>query len=153
MLFLAVYEEKLSVNAATISQEHKIVAKINESLLVYNRSFGKMENDFYFLTTIYHNGHLNQFLVHSNGIVPETNEFHLVLNISTYQEDEAGEYSIISYSNILTLQLSYGCPVIFDHLVYYYSSLYRIILDVGTLQILTAGKWITIAKINNIPIQ
>ena len=128
------------------------MAKINESLLLYNRSYEKIENDFYFLTTIYHNGHLNQFLTRSNGIFQETNEFHLVVNISTYQEDKAGEYFIISYSNIYILHLSYGCPVTFDDLVHYYSSLYGIILDVETLQILTAGKWITIEEINNIPV-
>ena len=146
MDFLADYKEKLSVNAATISQEHKIVAKINDSLL-YNRPYAKMVTDIYFKTVIHQNGYSNQSLLSSNRTFSGTNEFHLVANISSYQEHEAGEYFVISYSNTYALYFAYGCPVSFDDLMQYFSSYYGIIGHIGTLQILTAGKWIIITEL------
>ena len=147
MNFLADYQEKLSINAATISQEHKIVAKINESLR-YNRSYAKIETDLNLLTVIYQNGYLNHSLLSSNGIFNETNEFQLVVTISSYQEHEAGEYFVISYGYIHDLFVGYDCPVSWYDWFLYFPSYFGIIRHIGTLQILTAGKWmITITGI------
>ena len=96
------------------------MAKINESLLYY-RSYGKTKNDFYFESYIYHNGYLNQSLLSSNGIFYGTDEFHLLINISTYQGDEAGEYFVIVYT---------------DSPLLIFSSIWH----VETLQIHTTGK-------------
>ena len=139
MLILVAYEEKLTVNAAAISQENKIVAKINDSLL-YNSSYGKMELDRTF-AYIYQNGYLNQSLLSSSGTFFGTNDFRLFLNISTYQEHEAGEYFIIVYTNTFTLYFTYACPE-FDYFDFLNNdlSIYNIVWQVETLQIQTSGK-------------
>ena len=84
MNFFAVYEEKLLVNAgAIISQEHKIVAKVNDSLL-YSVSYLKKGSGLNPITHIFQNGLENQALLSSSGIFYGTNEFHLIVNISNY---------------------------------------------------------------------
>ena len=146
MDFLADYEENLSINAATISQEDEIVAKINESLL-YNKSDSKMQTDLNLQTFIYQNGHPNQSLLSSNGIFYGTNGFQLVVTTPSYQEHEAGEYFVISYSEIPAVSFGYGCSLSWSILLYFFPSPYEIIRHVGTLEIITAGKWITITGI------
>ena len=141
MDFLAAYEEKISANAVINYnlQEQNIVAKINESLL-YNKSYGKMELDFYLETFIYQNGYLNQFLLSSNGTFYGTNEFHLLVNISVYQEDEAGEYFVIGYADSRSLRYVSGCPPRLDRFVRYELYVFQTIWYAASLQILTAGK-------------
>lgn len=139
MDFLAAYEEKLSVNAATnYLQEEKIVAKINESLQ-YKKSYGKMEIDDYVGTSIYRNGHLNQSLLSTNRPFYGTNELCLLVNIPTYQ-DEAGEYSVIGYADSRSLRRVSGCPPYLDDFVRFDFRIFDIIWHAASLQILTAGK-------------
>ena len=129
----------LSVNAPTISQESKIVAKINESLL-YNRSYGKMEVDLYFGIAwyIYQNGYLNQSLLSSNGAFYGTNNFHLFINIETYQEDEAGEYFVTGYIAVFTFY--FFCPSKYFSFLVSHLSIVNTIWHVETLQIQTSGE-------------
>ena len=139
MNFFAVYEEKLLVNAgAIISQEHKIVAKVNDSLL-YSVSYLKKESGLNPVTRIFQNGLENQALLSSTGIFYGTNEFHLFVNISTYQEDETGEYYVIGYTSTFKLLFN-GCPQSSSYFVRYYLWIFWLIRYVATLQILTAGK-------------
>ena len=124
------------MNAATIAQGHNLIAKVNESL-VYSKSYGKMElfsnNEIY----TYQNGYPNQPLLLSNGTLYGTNEFYLLVNISTYQGNEAGEYFVIVYTNLFTLLTEYGC----SHYFYFVFSLRSsIVWNVETLQIQTTGN-------------
>ena len=128
----------MSVKAATVSQQQKIAAKVNESVL-YNISYPKLEVYWYFGTYIYRNGELNQSLLSSNGTFYGTNEFLLLVNISTYQEDEAGEYFIIAYTDSFKLLVN-GCPPDSFYFVRYYLWIFGLIQYAATLQILTAGK-------------
>ena len=139
MNFFAVYEEKLLVNAgAIISQEHKILAKVNDSLL-YSVPYLKKESKLDTVTHIFQNGHLKKALLSSTGIFYGTNEFHLLVNISSYQENETGEYFAIGYIN--TLQLYYdGCPQSSSTFLKNYLWISVLIRYAATLQILTAGK-------------
>ena len=140
MFIPVAYEEKLLVNAATLSQENKIVAKINDSLL-YSSSYGKTELDNYFWTQIHQNGYLNQSLLSSSGTFFGTNDFHLFINISTYQEHEAGEYFVIVYTDIFALYYTHACPAfIYLDFVDYYLSIIDIVWQVEILQIQTSGK-------------
>ena len=138
MDFLAAYEEKLWVNSAPFSQEQNILARINETLL-YNQSYGKVESGNYLGTFIYQNGYLNQSLLSSNGAFYGTDEFRLLVNISTYQEDEAGEYFVIVYSNIFALNNIEFCPPYLEFLIFYLP-ISEIIWHLKALQIQTAGK-------------
>ena len=139
MNFFAVYEEKLLVNAGSIiSQEHKIVAKVNDSLL-YSVSCGKKESGSNPVTHIFQNGLLNQALLSSTGIFYGTNEFHLLVNISSYQEDETGEYFVIGYTDTFKLLLD-ACPSSSYYFVRYNLRIFELIQCAATLQILTAGK-------------
>ena len=139
MNFLAVYKGKLLVNAgAIISQEHKIVAKVNDSLL-YSVSYGKKQSGLSPVTHIFQNGHLNQTLLSSTGIFYGTNEFNLFVNISTYQEDETGEYFVIEYTNTFQLLVN-GCTTSSFYFVHNYLETFELIQYAAALQILTAGK-------------
>ena len=141
MNFFTAYEEKLSVNPAADLQDHKIVVKINESLL-YNRSFGKMERDLFFRTrmVVYQNGYLNESLHSFSGAFYGTNEFHLIANISSYRAYQAGEYVVIVHTNALLVLLFNECPLDIVLSLLDYLSTSRIILLVETLQLQTAGK-------------
>ena len=134
----AVYEEKLSVTAATISQGHNTVASINESF-IYNISYEKMETYIYFFAYIYQNGYLNQLLFLFNEIISGMDEFHISVNISTYQEDEAGEYFVIVYVLPLSLVDDTECGAYIAFLSFNFS----VVLPVGLVEILqihTAGN-------------
>ena len=98
-----------------------------------------MKNDFYLGSYIYQNGYLNQSLLSSNGIFYGTNEFHLLLNISTYQGDEAGEYFVIVYTDSHALIFEYGCSTYF-HFIGFSLWLFSLIWQVETLQIHTTSK-------------
>ena len=138
MDFLTVFEEKLSVSAATISQEHNIMAKINESLL-YKRFYGNMDSLFYFEIYTYQNGYPNQSLLSVNGTFYETNEVYLIVNISCYQGDEAGEYFIIVYTLPHILFFDYGCDEYYEFVVIYLS-LFSPIWQVQKVQMHTTGN-------------
>ena len=97
-----------------------------------------MEPDLYFGTVIYQNGYLNQSLLSSTGAFYGTNELHLLVNISTYQADEAGEYFVIGYVS--------GCPLDLYYFVRYHLNIFEIIWHAASLQILTAGKWIAVIR-------
>ena len=105
-----------------------------------------MEPDLYFGTVIYQNGYLNQSLLSSNGTFYGTNELHLLVNISTYQADEAGEYFVIGYADSLLLDHVSGCPKELYFFVRYHLNIFEIIWHAASLQILTAGKWIAVIR-------
>ena len=90
-----------------------------------------MESNSYIGIAIYKNGYLNLSLISSKGIFYGTNGFHLLVNISSYQGDEAGEYFVITY--ILNFQI-YECHP------YFFSSSGFLLSHVEMLQIQTTGK-------------
>ena len=138
MCFLAAYGGKLSANAATFSQENKILAKINESLL-YNKNFTQTESHIRYSTYIYINGYLNQSLLSSIGSFQGTNELRLFVNISTYEGDEAGDYFVIVYADKFNLFFFSVCFAHYPHLI---SDILAqpTIWYVQTLQVLTTGN-------------
>ena len=112
------------------------MAKINESL-VYSKSYDKTGSCPYSEIHIYQNGYLNQSLLSSNGTFNGTNEFRVLVNISTYQEDEAGEYFVIVYAHPCVY--ARGCWSYFRFIDLYLSD-YLPIRHVETLQIHTTGN-------------
>ena len=126
----------MSVNAAIISQEHKLFAKINESLL-YKRNYAKTESNYSYSTYIYHDSYLNQSLLTSNGSFHGTNELRLLVNISTHEGNEAGDYFVIVYAD--TLNQAFGC-LAQSRFVSFNILVQPTIWYVQTLQIFTTGK-------------
>ena len=146
MDLLAAYEENISVKAATLPNEQKIVAKVNESLSYY-KAYEKLENsNFRFAGPyIFHNGYPNQSLLSSDGTFNGTNKFQLSLNILNYQREEAGDYSMVVYAH------SRFALYNFDDCKNYGSSVQHVlrvrvaIWYIEALHIYTAGKTFTIA--------
>ena len=140
MDFLTVNEEKLSVNAATVPEKHKITAKTNKSLL-YNRNYRKLGRVPLHETYIFRNGYLNQSLLAPNGTFYGTNEFRLLVNISAYEGYETGEYFVITYVDSFSLLYALRCssplPFVF---VGSYSAISSLIWYVQMLEIHTTGK-------------
>ena len=142
MYFLAAYEGKLSANAATFSQENKILAKINGSLL-YSRKLKETGSFIFYSVYIYQNGYLNQSLLSSKGSFHGTNERDLFVNISTYEGDEAGDYFVIVYAYTFIQYILTDCIAHF-RFVSSYTLVQSTIWYVETLQILTTGNTLVI---------
>ena len=87
---------------------------------------------------IYQNGYLNQSLLSTNGTFYGTNEYRLLVNASTYQGEQAGEYYVITYSDLFIL-FDYGCWSYLD-IVVSHVSFYSLIWHLETLQIQTTGN-------------
>ena len=126
------------MTAASSAKEHSIVAKINESL-VHSISYGKVETDIYHEIAIYQNGSLNPSLLSSNGVFYGTNEFHLLVNIFTYQAQEAGEYIAVTYADPSERFSDNGCWSYFSF-VDAHVAFIHMIWHVETLQIHTTGN-------------
>ena len=138
MCFLVAHGGKLSANGTTFSQEKKILAKINESLL-YNENFKQTESYICYSTYIYVNGYSNQSLLSSVGSFHGTNELRLFVNISTYEGDEAGDYFVIVYADTFDQFILAVCSLHF-YILASYTLAHSTIWYVQTLQILTTGN-------------
>ena len=93
----------------------------------------------YFEPYMYQNGYLNLSLLSSNGIFYGTNEFRLLVNISNYHEDDAGEYFVIVYTYPHILISDYECHKYFEFVIVDLS-VGLPVWRVDTLQIHTTGN-------------
>ena len=141
MNLFAEYEEKISVKASTLPKEENIFAKVNESLS-YHKTYKELESDGYLPSDIYifHNGSSSQSLLSTDRAFYGTNEVQLSLEISNYQQEEAGEYSIVVYADSNDILDDYYDCNKYDRLFSRDLKIDDAILYTETLHIYTAGK-------------
>ena len=145
----AAFEAKISLKAATLPNEQKIVAKVTESLLYY-KAYERLESSkFPFVgpkipVHVFYNGYSNQSLLSSDGVFYGTEEFQLSLKISNYQKEEAGEYRRVVYTDSGVISLHFNDCNYYYVLVQYDLRIPNIILFTETLHIYTAGETVTI---------
>ena len=146
MNLFAAFEEKISVKAATLPNEQNIFAKVNASLSYY-KAYEKLESsNFQFDGPyIFHNGYSNQSLLSSDETFYGTNEFQLSLKISNYQGEQAGEYSVVVYTNSRYALDTFDDCYDYDSFAAEYLRVRNVIWYTEVLHIYTAGETITIA--------